>query len=36
MQVAEAIRAGPGVMPRFGHDVLSERNIDDIASYIGS
>ncbi|HEY6487318.1 MAG TPA: c-type cytochrome [Candidatus Cybelea sp.] len=35
MQVAEAIRTGPGVMPRFGDDVLTDRNIGDIASYIG-
>ncbi|MBV8374755.1 MAG: c-type cytochrome [Candidatus Eremiobacteraeota bacterium] len=33
-QVAEAIRAGPGVMPRFGPDVLSDRDVDDIAHYV--
>jgi ubiquinol-cytochrome c reductase cytochrome c subunit len=33
-QVAEAIRAGPGVMPRFGRDVLSDRDVDDIARYV--
>lgn len=33
-QVAEAIRAGPSVMPRFGRDVLSDHDVDDIASYI--
>jgi ubiquinol-cytochrome c reductase cytochrome c subunit len=34
-QIAEAIRAGPGVMPRFGADVLSDREVDDIAAYVG-
>ena len=34
MQVAEAIRAGPGVMPRFGTDVLSDRDVNDIAEYV--
>jgi len=33
-QVAEAIRAGPGQMPRFGKDVLSDRDVDDIAAYV--
>jgi ubiquinol-cytochrome c reductase cytochrome c subunit len=33
-QIAEAIRAGPGVMPRFGPDVLSDREVDDVASYV--
>lgn len=34
-QVAEAIRAGPGgVMPRFGTDVLSDRDVSDIAHYV--
>ncbi|MEO6834575.1 MAG: c-type cytochrome [Candidatus Tumulicola sp.] len=33
-QVAEAIRVGPGVMPRFGSDVLSARDVDDIAWYV--
>ncbi|HEX3370462.1 MAG TPA: c-type cytochrome [Candidatus Cybelea sp.] len=35
LQVAEAIRTGPGVMPRFDADVLTDHDIDDIASYIG-
>jgi len=34
-QIAEAIRSGPGVMPRFGPDMLSDRDVDDIASYAG-
>ncbi|HKU81202.1 MAG TPA: c-type cytochrome [Candidatus Tumulicola sp.] len=33
-QVAEAIRAGPEVMPRFGPDVLSDRDVDDIVRYV--
>lgn len=33
-QVAEAIRAGPEVMPRFGPDVLTDRDVSDIARYV--
>lgn len=33
-QVAEAIRAGPEVMPRFGPDVLSDQDVSDIARYV--
>ncbi|MBV8530255.1 MAG: c-type cytochrome [Candidatus Eremiobacteraeota bacterium] len=33
-QIAEAIRTGPGVMPRFGPDVLRDRDVDDIARYV--
>lgn len=33
-EVAEAIRAGPGVMPRFGSDVLTDRDVGDIARYV--
>lgn len=33
-QIAEAVRSGPGIMPRFGPDVLSDRDVDDIASYV--
>jgi len=33
-QVAEAIRAGPSVMPRFGRDVLSDQDVSDIARYV--
>ncbi len=35
-QVSEAIRAGPGIMPVFGRDVLSDRNVDDIARYVNA
>ncbi len=34
LQIAEAVRAGPSVMPRFGTDVLSDRDVDDIAAYV--
>jgi ubiquinol-cytochrome c reductase cytochrome c subunit len=33
-QVAEAIRVGPSVMPRFGPDVLSDQDVNDIAHYV--
>ncbi len=33
-QIAEAIRIGPYVMPRFGPGEISEADIDSIASYI--
>jgi ubiquinol-cytochrome c reductase cytochrome c subunit len=33
-QVGEAIRAGPGVMPRFGPDVLSDADVNDVAHYV--
>jgi ubiquinol-cytochrome c reductase cytochrome c subunit len=33
-QVAEAIRAGPSVMPRFDRDVLSDQDVSDIARYV--
>jgi ubiquinol-cytochrome c reductase cytochrome c subunit len=33
-QVAEAIRAGPEIMPRFGRDTLSDRDVSDIARYV--
>lgn len=35
-QVAEAIRAGPLHMPKFGRDVLSDRDVDDIARYVNT
>lgn len=33
-QVAEAVRSGPGTMPRFGSDVLSNQDVSDIAHFI--
>lgn len=35
-QIAEAMRAGPGVMPRFGRKALPDRDVDDIAYYVNS
>jgi ubiquinol-cytochrome c reductase cytochrome c subunit len=34
--VAEAIRGGPGIMPRFGRDVLSDQDVSDIARYVNA
>jgi ubiquinol-cytochrome c reductase cytochrome c subunit len=33
-QVAEAVRTGPGNMPRFGSGTLSNQEVDDIARYV--
>jgi ubiquinol-cytochrome c reductase cytochrome c subunit len=33
-QVAQAIRIGPGVMPRFDEHTLSERDVNDIVRYV--
>ncbi len=33
-QVAEAIRSGPEIMPRFGPDLLSDQDVSDIARYV--
>ncbi|MGH7736254.1 MAG: c-type cytochrome [Candidatus Tyrphobacter sp.] len=33
-QVAEAIRSGPGIMPRFGRGDLSAQDVSDIARYV--
>jgi ubiquinol-cytochrome c reductase cytochrome c subunit len=35
-QVGEAIRVGPAEMPRFGARQLSERDVDDIVTYLSS
>ncbi len=32
--VADAIRAGPGEMPQFGENQLSQTDLDDVASYV--
>jgi ubiquinol-cytochrome c reductase cytochrome c subunit len=34
-QIGEAIRVGPGLMPAFGPDVIPDRDVDSIASYVG-
>jgi ubiquinol-cytochrome c reductase cytochrome c subunit len=35
VQVAEAIRVGPGAMPTFDQDALDGRQVDSIAGYVG-
>jgi ubiquinol-cytochrome c reductase cytochrome c subunit len=35
VQVAEAIRVGPGAMPTFDQDALDDRQVDSIAGYVG-
>jgi ubiquinol-cytochrome c reductase cytochrome c subunit len=35
-QVAQAVRIGPYVMPRFGNAELSERQVDSLARYVRS
>lgn len=34
LEVAEAIRTGPGVMPVFGEDALSEHEVDSIVNWV--
>jgi ubiquinol-cytochrome c reductase cytochrome c subunit len=33
-QVADAVRAGPGEMPRFGEQQLAPSDLDDLAAYV--
>ncbi len=33
-QIGEAIRIGPGVMPKFGEGDLSDEDVDSIAAYL--
>jgi ubiquinol-cytochrome c reductase cytochrome c subunit len=33
-EIADAIRAGPGEMPRFGDKQLSQNDLNDVASYV--
>ena len=35
LQIGAAVRAGPGQMPRFGQDVLTNAELDDIVRYVG-
>jgi ubiquinol-cytochrome c reductase cytochrome c subunit len=35
VQVAEAIRVGPGAMPRFDPQALNDPQVDSIAAYVG-
>ncbi len=34
-QIAEAVRVGPDVMPKFGPKIISESDLDDLISYVG-
>ncbi|GAA2706359.1 c-type cytochrome [Micromonospora olivasterospora] len=34
VQVAEAVRVGPGLMPAFPSQVLSDAQVDDLAAYV--
>jgi ubiquinol-cytochrome c reductase cytochrome c subunit len=34
VQVAEAVRTGPGSMPSFGEESFSDREVDDLAAYV--
>jgi ubiquinol-cytochrome c reductase cytochrome c subunit len=34
-EIAEAIRVGPGVMPRFGRDVIHDAGVNDVVAYVG-
>lgn len=34
VQIAEAMRVGPGQMPVFGPDTLTDRQVDDIVAYV--
>ena len=34
VQVAEAVRVGPGLMPVFPSQVLDDRQVDDLAAYV--
>jgi ubiquinol-cytochrome c reductase cytochrome c subunit len=34
--VAEAIRVGPYVMPRFGEDIIDQADLDSIVRYVGT
>ncbi len=33
-EIAEAIRVGPAVMPRFGRDTIDDRTVNDIVAYV--
>lgn len=35
LQVAEAIRVGPGAMPRFDEELVPQQELDDLARYVG-
>jgi ubiquinol-cytochrome c reductase cytochrome c subunit len=33
-QIGEAVRTGPGVMPRFGSETIDQRDLDSLAAYL--
>jgi ubiquinol-cytochrome c reductase cytochrome c subunit len=35
IQIGEAIRVGPGLMPAFPATTISDRGVDDVAAYVG-
>ncbi|HYY79352.1 MAG TPA: cytochrome c, partial [Actinomycetes bacterium] len=35
LQVAEAVRVGPGAMPSFDPRALDDRQVDSVAAYVG-
>ena len=34
MQIAEAVRVGPGTMPAFGAAALTDPQLDDVVAYV--
>jgi ubiquinol-cytochrome c reductase cytochrome c subunit len=34
LQVAEAVRMGPDVMPKFGPNVIDDRSLNDLIAYV--
>jgi ubiquinol-cytochrome c reductase cytochrome c subunit len=34
LQTAEAVRTGPGIMPKFGERVLPQRDLDALTAYV--
>lgn len=34
LEIAEAVRTGPGVMPRFGPDVLTDEDLDAVVKWV--
>jgi len=35
LEIAEAVREGPDVMPKFGPRVIDQRRLDDLIAYVG-
>jgi ubiquinol-cytochrome c reductase cytochrome c subunit len=35
VQVAEAVRVGPGAMPKFASQALNDPQVDSVAAYVG-